>query len=207
MLLYQLAKFAHLVGTLMLGGGIIGLFVTDMRARQLGDLKTYAEMVRTSSVYQWGWVTPGVFFLFTSGALLTAYFYNGWNFIEIPWLAGMVILFAYEFIEGNVFMRMHKKKVGHCIQESVAKGYVTRHLKRKRDDGLYTFLHFLDLPNFMLIVSLGALRPTKWTHILVGLGLSLLVATILNYMVPRLYPWQVDQEGKSDIKASTILSN
>lgn len=206
-MMYFIAKFAHLAGLAMIAAGLIGVFVTDMRSRQLSDLKIYAEVVRTSSVFYRGLVTPGGLLLLASGWYLTANYYNGWNFIEIPWLAGMIFLFAYEFIEGNTLMRVHYRKLHRYIRESEEKGYVTEDLQRERDDELSSFSHFLDVPNLMVIVSLGAIKPATWTHFIVGVGLALTLAIILNYMLPRLYPWQVNHEEESDFSKNTRLSS
>jgi hypothetical protein len=46
-------------------------------------------------------VVPGALLLLASGTWLTITAYGGWAFLRQPWLAGMVALFAFEFIEGN----------------------------------------------------------------------------------------------------------
>jgi hypothetical protein len=33
------------------------------------------------------------------------------------------------------------------------------------------------------------LRPNDWTQFIVATGLAVVVASLLNYAIPRLYPW------------------
>lgn len=193
-MIYLVAKFAHLVGLTMIASGLIGVFVTDMRSRQLTELKTYAEVFRSTSVFYRGLVTPGGIVLLISGTYLVAEYHGGWEFIKTPWLAGMIVLFAYEFIEGNTLMRFHYRKLNRLIREAEAKGYITRGLERARDDNLTSFSHFLDVPNLMVLISLGAIRPATWMQFFIGLALALVVATILNYWLPRLYPWGTTED-------------
>ena len=44
---------------------------------------------------------PDVVILFVSGAWMTADVWGGWGFTQHPWLAGMILLFVIEFVEGN----------------------------------------------------------------------------------------------------------
>jgi hypothetical protein len=41
----------------------------------------------------------------------------------------------------------------------------------------------------LVIVSLGALRPSDWTQFAVGTAIAVVAASLLNYFIPRLYPW------------------
>ncbi len=45
-----------------------------------------------------------------------------------------------------------------------------------------------DAPD-LVIVALGAVRPTTWTLAIVGIVIALVVATILTITLRRLYPW------------------
>jgi hypothetical protein len=58
-----------------------------------------------------------------------------------------------------------------------------------------SFTHFLDLPMLLVIVTLGATRPTTWTLFLAGSALALAVAAALTGLLPRLYPWGLGVEG------------
>jgi hypothetical protein len=49
--------------------------------------------------------------------------YGGWAFLGMPWLAGMVVLFTFEFTEGNTitclyFMRRRSRTFSVCRSSS-----------------------------------------------------------------------------------------
>jgi hypothetical protein len=56
-----------------------------------------------------------------------------------------------------------------------------------------SFTHFLDIPILVVIVSLGALRPSNWTQF--GTTIAVAVAAVLNYTIPRIYPWGGEEES------------
>jgi hypothetical protein len=58
-----------------------------------------------------------------------------------------------------------------------------------------SFTHFLDIPILVVIVSLGALRPSDWTQFVVATALAIAVASLLNYTIPRLYPWAGEEKA------------
>jgi hypothetical protein len=58
-----------------------------------------------------------------------------------------------------------------------------------------SFTHFLDIPILVVIVSLGALRPSNWTQFLIGTTIAVAVAAVLNYTIPRIYPWGGEEES------------
>jgi hypothetical protein len=62
-------------------------------------------------------------------------------------------------------------------------------LGRARAEQLASFTHFLDIPILLVIVSLGASRPAGWTQFVLGVVIAVVTASLLNYAVPRLYPW------------------
>jgi hypothetical protein len=99
----------------------------------------------------------------------------------------MVLLFAFEFVEGNTITRLHFMKLRRLTIEAVRQGHFTTELEQARAEPVPTFTHFLDLPILMLIVSLGALRPDTWTHFLVGSAVAVVVAIILTVALPRFY--------------------
>ena len=146
--------------------------------------------MRNIAVFYDGVVVPGALLLLGSGSWLIASFYGGWAFLDAPWLIGMVALFALEFIEGNTITRLYFMRLRRLSKEAMAQGRVTPELERARQAEIVpTFTHFLDIPLLMVIISLGAIRPTTWTQFSVGVIGALLVATLLTLVVPRLYPW------------------
>ena len=66
---------------------------------------------------------------------------------------------------------------------------MTPELAGARAEQLASFTHFLDIPILLVIVSLGALRPSDWTQFVIGVVVAVAAAALLNYAVPRLYPW------------------
>lgn len=187
---YEILRLLHILGLALLAGGLIGVFVSDLRSRQLAELAPFAEAIRNIAVFYDGVVVPGALPLLASGIWLIVEFHGGWAFLEVPWLVGMVVLFAFEFIEGNTVTRLYFMRLRRLTREAVERGGVTQALIDARERELLpTFTHFLDIPLLLVIVSLGVFRPETWTHALVGIAVSLVVATALTVALPRLYPW------------------
>jgi hypothetical protein len=194
---YTLLKFGHLLGAILIGAGLIGVWVSDLRSRQLRELPQFSEAVRNIAVFYDGIVVPGALLLLASGTWLIVEFHGGWSFVKIPWLAGMVVLFAFEFIEGNTVTRLYFMRLRRLTKEALAAGRITLELQEARAESVPTFTHFLDLPILFVIVALGAMRPTTWTLFLVGSVLAVLVAALLTMLVPRLYPWGTERSNRS----------
>jgi len=186
---YELLKFAHIVGIGLMAGGLIGVFVSDLRSRQLTDLHLFAEAVRSIAVFYDGLVVPGALLLLASGTWLIVSFHGGWEFLSQPWIVGMVALFAFEFIEGNTVTRLYFLRLRRLTRDAVARGHVTHDLERARKEHVPTFTHFLDIPLLLVIVALGAIRPDTWTLFALAVAAALVTATILTIVLPRLYPW------------------
>lgn len=186
---YELLRFAHVVGFGLIAAGLLGVFIADLRSRQLGDLALFAEAIRTIGVFYDGLVVPGALLLLVSGAWLIVEFYAGWTFLDVPWLVGMVLLFAIEFVEGNTITRVYFVKLRRLTREAVSAGRATPELERARHERVPTFTHFLDIPLLLVIVSLGVLRPNNWTVFAIGVAAALIVAAALSAVLPKLYPW------------------
>lgn len=187
---YALLKFAHILGAILIGAGLIGVWVSDLRSRQVRDLREFSEAVRNIAVFYDGVVVPGALVLLASGTWMIAEFFGGWDFIKVPWLAGMVGLFAFEFVEGNTVTRLYFMRLRRLTREALAQGTVTPELERARAEHVPTFTHFLDLPLLFLIVALGTLRPTTWALFLIGSAVAIAVAVFFTVLIPRLYPWR-----------------
>jgi uncharacterized membrane protein len=186
---YSLLKFLHVLGAVLIGAGLIGVWMADLRSRQLRDLSTFSEAVRNVAVFYDGLVVPGALLLVASGTWLIVRFYGGWDFLQIPWLTGMVALFAVEFIEGNTITRRYFMRLRRLTRSAIDAGQVTPELQIARGELVPTFTHFLDLPILFLIIALGAIQPTTWALFLVGSVAAVAVATLLTIVIPRLYPW------------------
>jgi hypothetical protein len=178
-----------------MGAGLIGVWYADLRSRQVRDLPLFAESIRQIAVFYDGLVVPGALLLLGSGTWLIVTVYGGWAFLGMPWLAGMVVLFAFEFIEGNTITRLYFMRLRRLSTAALAQGSTTPELERARAEHLPTFTHFLDLPILFVIVALGAMRPNTWTLFLVGTTLGIVAATVLALAIPRMYPFQVAVKG------------
>jgi uncharacterized membrane protein len=188
-LIYSLLRYVHLIGLMLLGAGLIGVWISDLRSRKVRDLGLFAEAVRNIAVFYDGLVVPGAIILFVSGAWMTANVWGGWGFMQHPWLAGMILLFVFEFVEGNTVTRLYFMRLRRLTNEALAQGSVTPDLTRAREEHVPTFTHFLDIPMLLLIVSLGVLRPSTWTQFVIGAWSAIIVASVLTLWIPRLYPW------------------
>lgn len=186
---YSVLRFARLVGLMLIGAGLIGVWISDLRSRKMRELILFAEAIRNIAVFYDGVAVPGAILLFASGAWMTAEVWDGWGFLQQPWLAGMIFLFAFEFIEGNTVTRLYFMRLRRLTNEALAQGTVTPELTRARQEHVPTFTHFLDIPMLLLIVSLGAMRPSTWTQFIAGSIGALVVALALTMWIPRLYPW------------------
>lgn len=190
---YELLKLAHLIGAVLMGGGLVGVFLADLRARQVADLPRFAEAVRNIAVAYDGLVVPGALLLAGSGTWFILAFHGGWDFLGVPWLAGMVALFVLEFVEGNTVTRLHFMRLRRLAGRALAVGAFTPELEAARARDLPTFTHFLDLPIYLVIVALGAVRPGDWGVFFASVGAAVAVATALTILLPRLYPWRAQR--------------
>ena len=64
---YTLLRFAHVIGVTLMGAGLIGVWIADLRSRQVQDLVRFAEAVRSIAVFYDGVVVPGAVILFVFG--------------------------------------------------------------------------------------------------------------------------------------------
>lgn len=194
---YALLKFIHVLGAILIGGGLIAVWLSDLRSRQLRELPQLSEAVRNIAVFYDGVVVPGAILLLVSGTWMIVEFFDGWGFVRIPWLAGMAFLFAFEFIEGNTITRLYFMRLRRLTGDALKAGAFTPALERARAEHLPTFTHFLDLPLLFLIVALGVIKPDTWTLFIAGSAIAVLIAAILTLCIPRLYPWNM-KEGKNE---------
>lgn len=190
---YALLKFVHVLGAMLIGAGLIGVWLSDLRSRQVRELGQFAEAVRNIAVFYDGLVVPGALLLLASGTWLIVEFYSGWGFLQIPWLAGMVALFLFEFVEGNTVTRVYFLRLRRLTGESLRAGKFTSELENARAESVPTFTHFLDLPILLTIVALGAIKPETWTLFLVGCLLALAIGAALTVYIPKLYPWRPER--------------
>ena len=200
---YLLLRFVHIIGFILIGGGLISVWLADLRSRQLRELHAFAEAVRNIAVFYDGLVVPGALFLLGSGTWMIVEFYGGWGFLTVPWLAGMAGLFLFEFVEGNTVTRLYFMRLRRLTRRALESGQFTPELEEARAETVPTFTHFLDLPMLFLIVTLGALKPGTWTIFVVGSVIALAVATALTLYVPKLYPWGSEKPRRRQSRAKS----
>lgn len=196
-MMYSILKFVHIIGFILIGGGLISVWLADLRSRQVREIHQFAEAVRNIAVFYDGLVVPGALLLLTSGTWLIAEFY-GWALLQLPWLSGMAGLFLFEFIEGNTVTRLYFMRLRRLTKRALQSGQFTPELEKARGETLPTFTHFLDLPMLFLIVTLGALKPGTWTVFGAGSAIALVIATALTIYVPKLYPWGTEKSHRTD---------
>ncbi len=194
---YLILKYLHIIGAVLMGAGLIGVWLTDLRSRQHRDLIRFSEAVRYIAVFYDGVVVPGALILLFSGTWFTVKYYGGWSFVETPWLAGMIFLFAFEFIEGNTVTRVYFMKLRRITQEALNQGKITEELEKERSKLIPSFTHYLDLPMLFLIIALGAIKPTTWDLFFYGSLIAIALAIFFTLLIPKLYPWSA-QDDKPD---------
>ncbi len=184
---YSILVLAHIIGTVLIGAGLIGVWICDLRSRQVQELIVYSEAIRNIEVFYDGLVVPGALLLLVSGSWMIASYYDGLSFLQVPWLAGMVILFLFEFIEGNTVTRLYFTRLSRLTGQSLEVGCFTEELNKAREQSAATFTHFLDIPILLIIVSLGSLKPQSWSLFFYGSIVAILTALLLTIVISRLY--------------------
>ena len=189
---YSILKYLHVLGAVLMGAGLIGVWLADLRSRQHRDLIRFSEAVRYIAVFYDGVVVPGALILLFSGTWFTIQYFGGWDFIKVPWLTGMIALFAFEFIEGNTITRLYFMKLRRMTDEALAIGEITPELEKERSKLVPSFTHYLDLPMLFLIIALGVMKPATWEMFLYGSLIALGLALFFTLLIPRMYPWGND---------------
>ena len=182
---YTLLKFGHIIGFILLGGGLLAVFVSEYQAYAAKDIETYAEASRYTAIFYDSFVIIGAIFVAISGFFLILEL--GLGFFEEPWVVGMWGLFLFEFIEGNTITRFQFRKAVRSSNESLERGGPLTDEVRQDARSLFNQLvHFLDIPLFTVIVYCGTARPDTWTHVLIATSIGIGVAILLTIFVPRI---------------------
>jgi len=154
----------------------------------------FSEAIRNIAVFYDGVVVPGALILLFSGTWFTVQYFGGWDFIKMPWLTGMIVLFAFEFIEGNTITRLYFMKLRRMTKEALEIGEITPELEKERSKLVPSFTHYLDLPMLFLIIALGVIKPTTWSMFLTGSLIAIVLASFFTFLIPRIYPWGNTEE-------------
>ncbi len=105
---YLLLRFVHITGFISLGGGLLAVFISELRAYRTTNVTAFAEAAWYTATFYDALVVPGSVFVGSSGLFLA--FDLGLGFLSEPWLAGMWGLFLFEFIEGNTVTRVQFRR-------------------------------------------------------------------------------------------------
>ncbi len=179
MMTYELLRFAHLVGVLVMGGGLLAVFMADLHGRRSRDAAGFAEAAALVARCYDALVVPGALLLAAAGAVMTAVF-HGAAVLDQPWLLAMIVLFTLEFIEGNTITRLAFRRLRRLSRANDPA------LAAARASRLAAFTHFLDLPALAVIVGLGVFRPLTWPPIIAAVAAAVAVAAVLTAAVPLL---------------------
>jgi uncharacterized membrane protein len=181
---YLLLRLGHIAGFILLGGGLLAVFVSELRAHTTDDVHVFAEAAWYTAIFYDALALPGALLVGLSGLLLI--FELGLGFFEEPWLVGMWGLFLFEFVEGNTITRIEYRRTLRQSRKALAAGHLTPELRNQARNILGRFTHFLDLPLFAVIVYCGAMRPAAWGHVIIAILVAGALAAALTFVAPRL---------------------
>jgi uncharacterized membrane protein len=181
---YLLLRLGHIVGFILLGGGLLAVFVSELRAYRTSDVYRFAEAAWYTATFYDALVLPGAVLVALSGLLLI--FELGLGIFSEPWLVGMWGLFLFEFVEGNTITRRQFQRTLRHSQAALETGRLTAPDREDARTTLGRITHFLDLPLFLVIVYCGALRPDTWAQVLAAIAIALVATLVLSAAVPRL---------------------
>ena len=181
---YLLLTMAHMVGVVSLGGGLLAVFVSELRAYGTDDLHRFAEAAWYTATFYDALVLPGAVLVATSGVLLVLEL--GVGFFSEPWLIGMWGLFLFEFIEGNTVTRIQFRRTLRRSRQALDVGRLSERDRAEARTRLGQAAHFLDLPLFLVIVYCGAMRPDQWGLVVGAIAAALVAAVSLTVVVPKL---------------------
>lgn len=181
---YALLRLGHVIGAVLLGGGLLAVFVSELRAYRTVDAGLFAEAAWYTATFYDGLVVPGALLLAGSGLLLVVEL--GLGFFEEPWLVGMWGLFLFEVVEGNTVTRVEFRRTLRRSRAAARTGVLSTQTRDEARSLLGRVTHFLDLPLFLVIVWCGVVKPASWGQVATAIAVALLTAALLAGLVPRL---------------------
>jgi uncharacterized membrane protein len=181
---YALFRLGHVVGAILLGGGLLAVFVSELRAYRTDEVHAFAEAAWYTAVFYDGLAVPGALLLAASGLLLKLELGLGW--FEQPWFTGMWGLFLFEVVEGNTITRLQFRRTLQRSRAALRTGMLSAEVRAEARSLLGQITHFLDVPLFLVIVWCGVVQPDSWGQVATAIGLALIAAALLTAAVPRL---------------------
>ncbi|MBB4267946.1 DUF2269 family protein [Roseospira visakhapatnamensis] len=180
---YTVLVFSHVLGFILLGGGLCAVFLSELRAYRAVDLLIFVESARFTALCYDALVLPGALIAGASGLLLILELELG--FFEQPWVVGMWGLFVFEFVEGNILTRIQFRRTLRESNKLLEHGRLTEVARAEARTMIGLIVHFLDLPLFAVIVYCGVVRPETWADLAWAIGVAVVVAGVLTAFVPR----------------------
>ncbi len=181
---YLALRFLHIVGFICLGGGLLGVFVSEWRAYSATRTVVFAEAAHYTAILYHRLVSPGAAMILVSGPLLIHRL--GLSYFDSPWLIGMWGLFLFEFIEGNTVTAVQFRRTLR-LSRALPENEPLREEKRGHvRTSIGQFAHFLDIPLFSVIVYCGVARPDSWAQVAGAIGIAIAAALALMLTVPRM---------------------
>ncbi len=182
---YTLLKFTHVIGFLLISGGVFAIFLSEWQSHTTHDVRIFAEAARYNLIFRNSLIAPGSVVVTITGIFLVLEL--DIRFFDAPWLVGMWGLFAFEFIEANAVARRHNRQTLRCARQALETGALTPELRREAHGPVGIFTHFLDIPMTAMMVWCGVARPEGWTGIAIGVAIAIAVAIALSATVPQLH--------------------
>ncbi len=180
---YQVLRYLHIMGFIFLGGGLLGVFVSEWRGYSATRTVAFAEAsLYTATLYDF-LVLPGALTMMATGPLLI--YKLGLGYFDAPWLVGMWGLFLFEFIEGNTVTRIQFRRTLRITRALPEDEPLTEEKRNGARSLAGQFAHFLDLPLFSVIVYCGVFRPDRWLQVGSAIGIAIAAALALAVIVPR----------------------
>ncbi len=190
---------AHLAGAALLGAAIVALWLVDEQIRRAGDCGTIARAGRRAEALGKRVLMPGVLLLAVSGLWLAAGYYGGWEFVRIPWLAGMAGIFVFQSAWANAVTHPHAQRMRRLLAGTRDADPLTPALERARRAPLARFGQALEPLLFALALALGVLRPMNWAALAAGCIAAALLATAFALYAAR--PLALSSFSKASVEA------
>jgi uncharacterized membrane protein len=180
---YLALRFLHIAGFIFLGGGLLGVFVSEWRAYGATRTVVFAEAAHYTAILYNALVLPGAAMILVSGPLLIHRL--GLGYFDSPWLVGMWGLFLFEFIEGNTVTAVQFRRTLRLSRALPEHEPLTREIRAYTRTTIGQIAHFLDIPLFSVIVYCGVARPNSWALVAGAIAAAIATALVLMFTVPR----------------------
>jgi uncharacterized membrane protein len=182
--LYLSLRYLHFIGFMLIGGGLLAVWVSEWRGYSATRTVLFAEAAYYTAILYDYVVVPGALLMIATGPLLI--WKLGYNYFDTPWLTGMWGLFVFEFIEGNTITRVQFRRTLRVSRSLPEDEPLTEEIKADARTWVGRFVHFLDIPIVLAIVFFGVTKPDSWLTVGEAIGVAIAAAVALMYAVPRL---------------------